>query len=138
MNVSEYIFQFLKEKGVDTTFVITGGQAMHLDDALCRTPEIKPIFVHHEQTASMSADAYARISGKLGVALVTAGPGAINVVNGLVGGYIDSAPMMIISGQTNYRYVEYMDETQIRQIGVQGIHVRPFVEHATKFFCHRG
>ncbi len=134
MNVSEYIFQFLKEKGVDTTFVITGGQAMHLDDALCRTPEIKPIFVHHEQTASMSADAYARISGKLGVALVTAGPGAINVVNGLVGGYIDSAPMMIISGQTNYRYVEYMDETQIRQIGVQGIHVRPFVEHATKFF----
>lgn len=134
MNVSEYIFKFLKEKGVDTAFVITGGQAMHLDDALCRTPEIKPIFVHHEQTASMSADAYSRISGKLGVALVTAGPGAINVVNGLVGGYIDSAPMMIISGQTNYRYVKYMAETQIRQIGVQGINVRPFVEHATKFF----
>lgn len=134
MNVSEYIFQFLKEKGVDTAFVITGGQAMHLDDALCRTPEIKPIFVHHEQTASMSADAYSRISGKLGVALVTAGPGAINVVNGLVGGYIDSAPMMILSGQTNYRYVKYMAETQIRQIGVQGINVRPFVEHATKFF----
>ena len=134
MNVSEFIFQFLKAKGVDTAFVITGGQAMHLDDALCRTPEIKPIFVHHEQVASMSADAYSRISGKLGVALVTAGPGAINITNGLVGGYIDSAPMMIISGQTNYRYVKYMAETQIRQIGVQGIDIRPFVEHATKFF----
>lgn len=134
MNVSEYIFYFLRKKGVDTSFVITGGHSMYLDDALCRTPEIEPIFVHHEQTACMSADAYSRMSNKLGVVVVTAGPGAINVVNGLVGGYIDSAPMMIISGQTNYRYVKYMDETQIRQIGVQGINVRPFVEHATKFF----
>ena len=134
MNVSEYIFRFLEEKGIDTAFLVTGGQAMYLNDALCRTPEIKPIFVHHEQTAGMSADAYARVSGRLGVAVVTAGPGAMNVTNGLVGGYMDSAPMMVISGQSNLQCVQYMESSGIRQHGIQGINIRPFVEAATKFF----
>lgn len=134
MNVSEYIFNFLKYKGVNTAYLVTGGQAMYLNDALCRTPEIKPVFVHHEQTAGMSADAYSRMTGTLGVAVVTAGPGAMNITNGLVGGYMDSAPMMIISGQSNYQCVKYMNEHNIRQYGVQGINIRPFVEAGTKFF----
>ena len=99
MNVSEYIFDFLIKKGVDNAFVVTGGQAMYLDDALCKRKEIKTIFAHHEQTCGMSADAYSRITRKLGLAVVTARPGSINVVNGLVGGYCDSAPMMVVSGQ---------------------------------------
>ncbi|MDR1001315.1 MAG: thiamine pyrophosphate-binding protein [Clostridiales bacterium] len=134
MNVSEYIFSFLKGKGVNTAFVITGGQAMYLNDALYRTPEIKPIFTHHEQTAGMSADAYSRITGKLGLAVVTAGPGAMNIVNGLVGGFMDSAPMMVISGQSNYNSVKYMDESGIRQYGVQGINTRIIVEKVAKYF----
>jgi len=134
MNVSDYIFSFLKSKGVNTAFVVTGGQAMYLDDALARTSGIKTIFTHHEQSAGMSADAYSRITGRLGLAVVTAGPGAINVVNGLVGGYTDSAPMMVISGQSAYSCVEYQRESGIRQYGVQGIYIRPFVEAATKFF----
>ena len=134
MNVSDYIFDFLISKGVDTAFVVTGGQAMYLNDALARRPQIKPIFAHHEQTCGMSADAYSRITRKLGVAVVTAGPGSINVVNGLVGGWCDSAPMMIISGQSNLQCVKYQEESGIRQYGIQGIFIRPFVEKATKYF----
>ena len=134
MIVSDYIFDFLVKKQVDTAFVVTGGQAMYLNDAMARRPEIKPIFAHHEQTCGMSADAYSRITGKLGVAVVTAGPGSINVVNGLVGGWCDSAPMMIISGQSALNCVKYQEESGIRQYGIQGIFIKPFVEKATKYF----
>ncbi len=134
MNVSEYIFEFLKGKGIDTAFLVTGGQAMHLNDALARCPEIKTMCTHHEQTCGMAADAYSRITGKLGLAVVTAGPGSINVVNGLVGGWTDSAPMMVISGQSALSCVNYQEESGIRQYGVQGIFIRPFVEKGTKYF----
>lgn len=134
MNVSEYIFDFLIKKGVDTAFVVTGGQAMYLDDALYKRKEIKTIFAHHEQTCGMSADAYSRITRKLGLAVVTAGPGSINVVNGVVGGYCDSAPMMIVSGQSALSFVKYQEESGIRQYGIQGIFIKPFVEKATKYF----
>lgn len=134
MMVSDYIFDFLIKEQVDTAFVVTGGQAMYLNDAMARRPEIKPIFAHHEQTCGMSADAYSRITGKLGVAVVTAGPGSINVINGLVGGWCDSAPMMVISGQSALSCVKYQEESGIRQYGVQGIFIKPFVEKATKYF----
>ena len=134
MIVSDFIFDFLIKKGVDSAFVVTGGQAMYLNDAMARRPEIKPIFAHHEQTCGMSADAYSRITNKLGVAVVTAGPGSINVVNGLVGGWCDSAPMMVISGQSALNCVKYQEESGIRQYGIQGIYIKPFVEKATKFF----
>lgn len=134
MMVSDFIFDFLMKKGVDTAFLVTGGQAMWLNDALARRPEIRSICTHHEQTAGMSADAYSRITGKLGVAVVTAGPGSINVMNGLVGGWTDSAPMMVISGQSALSCVEYQEKSGIRQYGIQGIYIRPFVEKATKFF----
>lgn len=134
MIVSDFIFDFLIKKGVDSAFVVTGGQAMWLNDAMARRPQIKPIFAHHEQTCGMSADAYSRITNKLGVAVVTAGPGSINVVNGLVGGWCDSAPMMIISGQSALNCVKYQEESGIRQYGIQGIFIKPFVEKATKYF----
>ncbi len=134
MIVSDYIFDFLIKKGVDTAFIVTGGQAMFLNDALAKRKEIKPIFAHHEQTCGMSADAYSRITNKLGVAVVTAGPGSINVLNGLVGGYCDSAPMIVISGQSALNCVKYQEESGIRQYGIQGIFIKPFVQNAVKFF----
>lgn len=134
MNVSEFICDFLVKKQVKTVFLVTGGQAMFLNDALGRRPEIRKICVHHEQAAGMSADAYGRISNSVGVAMVTAGPGSINVVNGLVGGWTDSSPMMVISGQSAYSCVEYQEKSGIRQYGIQGIFIKPFVEKATKFF----
>lgn len=134
MIVSDYIFDFLQRKGVNTAFMVSGGQAMFLVDSLGRHPAIRTICTHHEQSAGMAADAYARITGKLGVALVTAGPGSVNIVNGLVGGWTDSAPMMVISGQSALSCVNYQAKSGIRQYGIQGIYIQPFVEKATKFF----
>ena len=134
MIVADYIVNFLQKKGVDTIFMITGGQAMFLNDAVFKTPKIKPVFNHHEQAAGMAAEAYSRTGGKLGVAMVTAGPGAINVLNGVVGAYVDSAPVMIISGQSSYATVSYMQETKIRQFGLQGINIAPIAKTVTKYF----
>lgn len=134
MTVSDFIFQFLTNKGADSLFMVSGGQAMFLVDAVARNKQLKPICTHHEQTAGMAAEAYARITGKLGIALVTAGPGSINITNGLVGGWTDSAPMMIISGQSALSCVQYQQKTKIRQYGIQGINIKPLVESACKFF----
>lgn len=106
---------------------------MYLDDALLRSG-IKYICCHHEQACGMAADAYSRLSGKLGVALVTAGPGVANVLNGVIGGYMDSSPMLVLSGQYNLKAVDYMKQTGIRQYGIQGINVEPIVFSFVKYF----
>lgn len=134
MTVSDFIIDFLVNKGANTIFMITGGQAMWLDDAVCRNKKVKYICTHHEQAAGMAAEAYGRITGKLGVALVTAGPAAINVLNGVVGGWTDSSPMMVISGQAPLSYVQYQQKNKIRQYGVQGINIQPVVEKVVKYF----
>lgn len=134
MNVADYIVKFLADYQVDTVFMITGGQAMFLNDAVYRNKKIKAVFNHHEQAAGMAAEAYGRISQKLGVAMVTAGPGTINVLSGVVGGWVDSAPMMIISGQSNTSSVKYMEDTEIRQFGLQGINTKSLAKKFTKYF----
>ena len=134
MTVSDFIVKFLADRGVDTIFMVTGGQAMFLNDAVYKTPKIKAIFNHHEQACGMAAEAYGRTSGKLGVAMVTAGPGAINVLNGVVGAFVDSAPMMVISGQSSYPTVSYMKSSKIRQLGLQGINIEPIAKAVTKYF----
>lgn len=134
MRVADFVFKFLTDRGVDTIFMISGGQAMFLVDAVYQNKKLKTICTHHEQTAGMSSDAYGRITGKISVALVTAGPGAVNVMNGLVGGWTDSSPMIVISGQSALSHVRYQQEHQIRQYGIQGINIKPLVEKATKFF----
>ncbi|PIT88144.1 MAG: acetolactate synthase [Candidatus Magasanikbacteria bacterium CG10_big_fil_rev_8_21_14_0_10_36_32] len=134
MILSDFIFKFLSEKGVDQVFMVTGGQAMFLDDAVYKNKKMKYVCTHHEQTAGMAADAYGRIKNKPAVALITAGPGAVNVINGVVGGWTDSSPMIILSGQSNLSYVEYQEKTGIRQYGVQGINIKPLVENVVKYF----
>jgi len=134
MRVADFIFKFLSDRGTDTVYMISGGQAMFLVDAIYQNKKLKAICTHHEQTAGMSADAYGRLTGKLGVALVTAGPGAVNITNGVVGGWTDSAPMMVISGQSGLSCVQYQQEHPIRQFGIQGINIKPLVEKVTKYF----
>lgn len=134
MNVSEFIFDFFTKKGIDTAFMVTGGQAMWLNDAVGKNENYKIICTHHEQSAAMSADAYGRIKNKPALTIVTAGPGSVNAMNGVVGGYTDSSPMIIISGQASLAFVQYQEETKIRQHGVQGINIKPLVENVTKYF----
>lgn len=134
MTVADYIINFLEEKGVTNAFMVVGGQAMFLDDAVYRSKKIKPIFTHHEQAAGMAAEAYGRLKNKPAIALVTAGPAGVNVMNGVVGGWVDSSPMIVISGQTNLPFVEYQEKTGIRQFGVQGINIKQIAEKVVKFF----
>src|SRR3989344_2221359 len=134
MNVADFVVKFLSDHGVDTVFMITGGQAMFLNDAVFRNRKIKTVFTHHEQATGMAAEAYGRITGKLGVAMVTAGPGAINVLSGVVGAFVDSAPMMVISGQSALPNVNYMENSKIRQLGLQGIYTKPLAKSYTKYF----
>lgn len=134
MRVADYIFQFLTDRNADTVFMVSGGQAMFLVDAVFQNKKLNAICTHHEQSAGMSAEAYGRITGKLGIALVTAGPGAVNVINGVAGGWTDSAPMIVISGQSSLAHVQYQQEHPIRQYGIQGINIKPLVEKVTKYF----
>ncbi len=134
MRVADYIFKYLTDRNADTVFMVSGGQAMFLVDAVFQNKKLNAICTHHEQSAGMSAEAYGRITGKLGIALVTAGPGAVNVINGVAGGWTDSAPMMVISGQSSLAHVQYQQEHPIRQYGIQGINIKPLVEKVTKYF----
>ncbi len=134
MNVSEYIFDFFNKKGVEACFMVTGGQAMYLDDAVGKNKNYSIICHHHEQACTMSADAYGRIKNKPAIALVTAGPGSVNAMNGVVGAYTDSSPMIVISGQANLSFVQYEEKTNIRQYGIQGINIRSMVEGLVKYF----
>lgn len=134
MNVSEYIFDFFAKKGVNSVFMVTGGQAMYLDDALCRNKNYKVICHHHEQACAMCADAYGRIKNKPAIALVTAGPGSVNAMNGVVGAYTDSSPMIVLSGQANLSFVKYEEKTNIRQYGIQGINIKSMVDGFVKYF----
>lgn len=134
MNVSEFIFDYYQKKKINTAFMITGGQAMWLNDAIGKNGNYDIICTHHEQSAAMSADAYGRIKNKPALVLVTAGPGSVNAMNGVVGGYTDSSPMIVISGQAALSFVQYQEETKIRQHGVQGINIKPLVENVVKYF----
>lgn len=134
MNVSEYIFDFFNKKGVEAAFMVTGGQAMYLDDAVGRNKNYSIICHHHEQACAMSAEAYGRIRNKPAIALVTAGPGSVNAMNGVVGAYTDSSPMIVVSGQANLSFVQYEERTHIRQFGIQGINIRSMVEGVVKYF----
>ena len=97
--VADYIFAFLAERGIRDVFLVTGGGAIFLDDAIRRQGALRSVSCHHEQAAAIAAEAHARISGLPGVVCVTAGPGGINALNGVFGAWTDSIPMIVVSGQ---------------------------------------
>lgn len=135
MTVSDYIFIFLYKKGCDTTYMVSGSSAMWLTDALARSGNMKVVCCQHEQVCAMAADAYGRVNGVPGVALVTIGPGATNAITGVAGAYLDSSPMFVISGQANSRILDYQNKTGIRQKGTQSLVLRNMVSDITKYFA---
>src|SRR3990167_7205258 len=130
MNVSDRIIKFLKKKGVKHCMLITGGHVMHLNDALFRS-KIKPVFYHHEQAAAMAAESYGRLSG-LGLVMVTAGPGVVNALNGVVGAFVDSSPLIVLSGANYSSEVTYLKKHNMRQIGLQGVNTEAIVTPIVK------
>ncbi len=134
MKLSEYVIRRLADWGVEDIFMVTGGGAMHLNDSIGRESRIRYICTHHEQAAAMAAEAYARVAERPGVLNVTAGPGAINALNGVFGAWTDSIPMVIISGQAKRETcMATYGLTNIRQLGDQEVDIIEMVRGITKY-----
>ena len=134
IKVSDYIVKRLEEHGVEHVFMIPGGGAMHLNDSVGKSEKISYICNHHEQASAIGAEGYARSSGKLGVAVVTSGPGATNTITGVVGQWVDSVPVLYISGQIKQETsIESCREIGLRQLGDQEINIVDIVKPITKF-----
>ena len=129
VKVSDYIFKFLKDKGINTAFSVSGGAAAHLLES-ARQSKIKYIPNYHEQASAMSAEGYARITNKPALVLVTNGPGSSNTITGVVGAYQDSIPMFVISGQVP---TSQTMKPELRQLGVQELDIIPMVKGITKY-----
>lgn len=136
MRAADYIFRFLADRGVKHVFLVTGGGAMFLDDALGREKRIRYVCNLHEQACAMAAEGYARVSGQPGVLCVTTGPGGTNAITGVAGAWLDSIPMLVISGQVKTSTtICSCPELKLRQLGDQELNivdvVRPITKSAT-------
>jgi len=133
MRVADYIATRLADAGLSEVFMVTGGAAMHLNDAFGREKRLNVRPMHHEQSCAMAAEAYARISRKPAIVNVTAGPGGINALNGVFGAYVDSIPMLIISGQAKREtIVSSYSDPELRQLGDQEVDIISMVRKITK------
>ena len=130
IKVSDYVMNFLKEKGIKEIFMLPGGGAMHLLDSLGKSG-IDYICFQHEQGAAVAAEAYAQHTNKPGCLLVTSGPGATNAITGVTAGWIDSTPMFVLSGQS--KRADLVGEKQVRQIGSQEVQIIDMVKPITKY-----
>ena len=131
IKLSDYVFQFIANQGVKHVFLFPGGGAMHLVDSLGRSEGIEYICNHHEQACTIAAEAYARVTNNLGVALVTTGPGGTNAITGVAGAWLDSTPCLFISGQVKRN--DLMGNLGVRQLGSQEIDIVSLVKPITKY-----
>ena len=132
--VADYVFAFLADRGIKDVFLVTGGGAIFLDDAIRREVRVQSISCHHEQAAAMAAEAHARISGLPGVVCVTTGPGGINALNGVFGAWTDSIPMIVVSGQVKREMcATSYPGLGMRQLGDQEVDIIGMVRGITKY-----
>lgn len=131
MKVSDYVIDYLKQQGVSHVFEFIGGAIVHLLDSISVREDIECVSVRHEQAGAFAAEAYARMNGKLGVAMATSGPGALNLLTGIGSCYFDSVPCLFITGQVNT--YEYKFDTPVRQIGFQETDIVSVAKPLTKY-----
>ena len=122
---ADILVRFLQDEGVEHLFGYPGGAVLHIYDALYKQEQVKHVLVRHEQAATHAADAYARSTGKPGVVLVTSGPGATNAVTGIATAYMDSIPMVVITGQVNSSLIGNDAFQEVDSVGI----TRPCVKH---------
>lgn len=123
---ADMLIRSLQEEGVELVFGYPGGAALHIYDALFKQKEVRHILVRHEQSATHAADGYTRSTGKVGTVLVTSGPGATNAITGIATAYMDSVPMVVISGQVP---AEKIGEDAFQETDMIGVS-RPIVKHS--------
>lgn len=138
IRLADYVADFLVSHGVTDVFSVVGGGAMHLNDALGHKKGLHVTYNHHEQACAMAAEAYARLENRIAAVCVTTGPGGTNALTGVVGGWLDSIPMFIISGQVKYtttaRYCEkFTDGLKLRAVGDQEFDITKAVAPMTKY-----
>lgn len=137
IRLADYVANFLVEKGVRDVFSVVGGGAMHLNDALGHHEKLKVTYNHHEQACAIAAEAYARLNNQIAALCVTTGPGGTNALTGVLGGWLDSIPMFVISGQVRYdttaRYALQYTEEPLRAMGDQEYDIVKSVTPMTKY-----
>lgn len=133
IRVSDYIAKRVVELGIERAFSVTGGGAMFLNDALGHKEGLKVLYNHHEQASAIAAESYARINDKMALLCVTTGPGGTNAITGVVGAWLDSIPMLILSGQVRYDCTARSTGLGIRALGDQEFDICKSIECMTKY-----
>lgn len=133
VRVADYIVKKLLENEISQTFMIPGGGAMHLNNAFGWNKEMNVIFNHNEQASSMCAEGYTRVKGDLAAVCVTTGPGGTNAISGVMGAWVDSIPMIVISGQVRYDQTVQSSGLNLRSIGDQEFPIIDAVKCMTKY-----
>lgn len=134
IRVADYIASRLFEMGVNHVFLLNGGMMMHLVDTLGRPGSLRYICNHHEQASAIAADGYARLSGKVGVCFATSGPGATNILTGLVGAWQESTPLLFLTGQSkSTQTIQGSGIPNLRQFGTFEVDIVPIVQSVTKY-----
>lgn len=131
MKLSDYVMEFIAGLGVEHVFYVSGGGAMHLNDSLGRQTQLEGVCMLHEQGASIAAEAYSRIREGYGVCHITSGPGGSNAVTGVAGAWLDSIPVIFISGQA--KRADLVGDQKIRQFGIQELDIVSIVKPITKY-----
>jgi len=129
MKVSDYIANFIASRGIRHVFTLPGGFSMHLNDSIGHHPDITPVYMLHEAGAAIAAEAYAKVTGGMGVCVVTAGPGATNAVTGCASAWLDSVPVLFISGQVKRADLA---RGMVRESGPQEVDIIGMVKGITK------
>ena len=134
IRVADYISNFLVSHGVTDNFMVTGGGAMQLNDALGHDERLHTVYNHNEQGCAVAAEAYARLTGKIASVCVTSGPGGTNAITGVMGGWLDSIPMFVLSGQVKRETTLWsVPELSLRQLGDQEFDIVHSVQNMTKY-----
>jgi len=131
MKLSDFVASFIAGQGIKHIFLLPGGGCMHLIDSVGKEPDLNYIACLHEQAAAIAADGYAQLSGNLGVALVTTGPGSTNAITGVAGSWIESVPLFVISGQVKTSDIK--PEAHMRMLGFQEVDIVSMVSPITKY-----
>lgn len=133
IRVADYIVNKLIEAGITTTFSVVGGGAMNLNDAFGHKEGMQVIYNHHEQACAIAAEGYARVHNKMAAVCVTTGPGGTNALTGVVGAFVDSVPMFVISGQVRWDSFSLSTGLPLRAMGDQEFNIVSAVQTMTKY-----
>lgn len=133
VKISEWLAQYLVDKGIEYNFTVPGGGAMVMNMAFGHQNGLTNIFVQHEQSAAIAAEGYYRVNNKMALVCCTTGPGGTNTLTGVLGAWLDSIPMLIISGQVRYATTARYAGLPIRAMGDQEYDITPMVAHMTKY-----